>query len=238
MVSLNDARENHVLALLRRRQLQLMLPDLEARDITALTVLQPRGLCPDEAAFPVDAVASMLALNEAGESVEVATIGCEGMIGLPLFLGSNDVAVQIATQVPGRVLCIKASAFRRYCADPPLMRLLHLYTQVLVSQLAQVSVCNRLHRIEQRTARWLLQCHDRVRGKPITLTHDRLAGILGIRRASLSEAAAKLLARGLIHYHRGVISVLNRAKPGESILLLLRIDGCRIQSHDGTRTEA
>ena len=84
------------------------------------------------------------------------------------------------------------------------------YTQALLTQVAQCSACNVYHPVEARCARWLLQTHDRVRGDEFPLTQDFLALMLGVRRASVSETAGALQARGLIRYHRGVITIVNR----------------------------
>jgi CRP-like cAMP-binding protein len=90
------------------------------------------------------------------------------------------------------------------------MRALLLYTQALLTQVTQCSACNCYHSVDQRCARWLLQTHDRVKGDEFPLTHDFLGLMLGVRRSSVSETAQALQDRGLIRYHRGVITVLNR----------------------------
>ena len=143
--------------------------------------------------------------------MEVATIGNEGMVGLPLFLGGESAAVEVFIQVPGDGLQMQADAFRRHVGrEPSLARSLLLYTQALLTQIAQCSACNRHHAIVGRCARWLLQTHDRVKGDTFSLTHEFLGLMLGVRRATVTQTAQTLQTRGLIRYHRGTITVMNR----------------------------
>lgn len=210
MVSSDSARHNLVLAQLSPEDLKPLLPVLELQHVAARAMLQPRGQLATYAYFPLRGVASMVSLSELGETIEVATIGYEGMVGLSLFLGGEDAALEIFMQVPGDLLRMEAAAFREYASKPGFTRALHLYTQALITQIAQASACNRMHPVEQRCARWLLQSHDRAQIDEFELTHEFLAIMLGVRRASVTEVAGKLQDRGLIQYVRGVITVLNR----------------------------
>jgi CRP-like cAMP-binding protein len=209
--SLRAAQGNLILASLPKSSLQTILPDLRLQPLNVRQVLQPSGEKPTEVVFPLLGVASMVSLGDTGNSVEVATIGCEGMVGLPLFLGGAQSAVEVFVQVPGEGLHLSAAAFRRHLDREPLLtHSLLRYTQALLTQVAQSSACNVYHPVEARCARWLLQTHDRVKGDEFPLTQDFLALMLGVRRASVSETAAALQARDLIHYHRGVITIVNR----------------------------
>ena len=209
--SLRAAQGNLILASLPKSSLQTILPDLRLQPLNVRQVLQPPGEKPSEVVFPLLGVASMVSLGDTGNSVEVATIGCEGMVGLPLFLGGVQAAVEVFVQVPGEGFHLSAAAFRRHLdREPVLTQLLLRYTQALLTQVAQCSACNVYHPIEARCARWLLQTHDRVKGDEFPLTQDFLALMLGVRRASVSETAGALQARDLIRYHRGVITIVNR----------------------------
>lgn len=209
--SLRAAQGNSILASLPKSSLQKIVPDLRLRPLNVRQVLQPPGEKPTEVVFPILGVASMVSLGDTGNSVEVATIGCEGMVGLPLFLGGEQAAVEIFVQVPGQGFHLAAAAFRKHLDREPLLtRSLLRYTQALLTQVAQCSACNVHHPVEARCARWLLQTHDRVEGDEFPLTQDFLALMLGVRRASVSETAGALQARGLIHYHRGMITIVNR----------------------------
>jgi CRP-like cAMP-binding protein len=162
--------------------------------------------------FPEDAMVSVLSLMADGSAVEVATIGREGVVGLPVFLGSGSMAGQVVTQVAGMALRISAGAFREeavHCGT--LMLILSRYTQALVTLLGQSSGCNRVHLIHQRCARWLLMVQDRVGRDSFSLTHLFLSQMLGVRRASVTDALGDLQKEGLIAYSRGRISILDRA---------------------------
>ncbi len=212
VVTLRAAQGNRLLAALPRVALERILPDLELRSLEMRQVLQPRKKALTEVVFPVSGVASMISMGDADDSVEVATIGREGLVGLPLFLGGTSGAVEVFIQVPGEGLALPAAAFERHVdREPSLRRTLLLYTQALLTQVAQCSSCNRHHPVVQRCARWLLQTHDRVKGYEFPLTQDFLGLMLGVRRASVTETAAALQHRNLIRYRRGTITVLDRA---------------------------
>ena len=210
-VSLRDAKSNRLLASLPRAVLEKIIPDLDLRPLKMRQVLQARGEALDQVVFPIRGVASMISMGESGESVEVATIGYEGMVGLPLFLGGERAAVEIFIQVPGEGLHLSATAFHAHIErQPSLLRILLLYTQALLTQVAQCSACNCYHLVEARCARWLLQSQDRVKGDEFPLTQEFLGLMLGVRRASVTETANALQERGLIRYHRGMVTVRNR----------------------------
>jgi CRP-like cAMP-binding protein len=209
--SLRAARSNRILAALPRAALEQLLPDLDQKPMAMEQVLQPRGERLEEVVFPLLGVASMVSMGDSGDSVEVATIGCEGIVGLPLFLGGEKAAVEIFVQVPGEALHLSAEAFRYHLArETSLTHTLLLYTQALLTQVAQCSACNCHHPVEARCARWMLQTHDRVKGDVFPLTHDFLGLMLGVRRASVTLTAGALQKRKLITYHRGVVTILNR----------------------------
>jgi CRP-like cAMP-binding protein len=209
--SLRAARSNRLLAALPRKALERIIPDLDLKPLTMRQVLQPRGEPLEKVVFPLLGVASMVSMGDSGDSVEVATIGCEGMVGMPLFLGGQKAAVEVFMQVPGEGLHLSAAAFHDHVErEPALSKTLLLYTQALLTQVAQCSACNCHHPVEARCARWLLQTHDRVKGDTFPLTHDFLGLMLGVRRATVTETAKALQDRKLIRYGRGVITVLNR----------------------------
>jgi len=209
--SIRTAQSNRLLAALPQATLKRILPDLDLRILRMRQVMQPRRRIIREIIFPLTGVASMISLGRSKDSVEVATIGCEGMIGLPLLLGDKEAAVEVFMQVPGEGLHLQAAAFRRHLKlEPSLTRALLLYTQALLTQVAQCSACNCHHSIEARCARWLLQTHDRVIGDVFPLTQQFLGLMLGVRRSSVTITAGALQKRKLIRYSRGVITILNR----------------------------
>ena len=210
--SIRTARLNRILATLRREVCERIIPDLRMRTLAVRDVLQARDVALEHVVFPVLGVASMISTGDSGGSVEVATIGCEGMVGLPLLLGGESASAEVFVQVPGEGLFMAAAHFERHIeSERTLMRTLLLYTQALLTQVAQCSACNNYHEVAARCARWLLQTHDRVKGDKFPLTHEFLGLMLGVRRATVTTTAQALQKRGLIRYQRGVITVLNRS---------------------------
>lgn len=162
--------------------------------------------------FVEDGMVSLVSFMDDGATVETATVGYEGMIGVPVFLGGMETAGQAFVQIVGEAYRMPAQALRdEVRRDGTMARLLGRYVQCLFTLVAQGAACNRKHSVDQRCARWLLMTHDRVVGDDFALTQQFLSQMLGVRRATVSEAAADLQARGLIEYTRGKISVLDRA---------------------------
>jgi CRP-like cAMP-binding protein len=162
--------------------------------------------------FPLSAVISVLAKMHEGVAVEIATVGREGMVGLEVFLGGEQMPASANCQIAGRAARIGADAFREVVRDSaPLTALLLRYTQAMLTQVAQSVACNRVHLLEERCARWLLATHDRVSGNRFDLTQEFLAEMLGVRRPSASITASILQRAGFIRYSRGRIEVVDRA---------------------------
>jgi CRP-like cAMP-binding protein len=209
--TLRTAKSNRLLAALPRSSLERMVPFLHLRALPVRQVLQKRGAALDGVLFPIAGVASMITVSDSGSSVEVATIGSEGMVGLPLFLGGQSAAAEVFVQVAGQGLFLAAAQFHRHVeTEPSLTRMLLLYTQALMTQIAQCVACASTHKINARCARWILQTDDRVVGAEFLLTHEFLGLMLGVRRATVSEAAQDLQSRGFIRYRRGLVTVVNR----------------------------
>lgn len=146
-----------------------------------------------------------------GATVEVATVGNEGMVGLPVFLETDRIPIQGFVQVPGDAMRMRADVFReKVTPGSPLYKLLQRYTQALFNQVAQSAACNNLHSIEERFCRWLLMTRDRVDSDQFLLTQEFLSQMLGVRRASVSVVAAIIQKAGLIQYSRGKMTILDR----------------------------
>jgi CRP-like cAMP-binding protein len=161
--------------------------------------------------FPESGVISMVNTMTDGTTIEVGTIGSEGMAGLGIFLGVTTVVGHTFVQVPGTGWRLEADTLRKLLQGlDSLTSGLGRYTQALFTHVAQGAACNRAHPVERRCARWLLLTHDRVNGDEFALTQEFLAQMLGVRRAGVSEAASVLQRAGYIAYTRGVIQVLDR----------------------------
>lgn len=162
--------------------------------------------------FPLSGVYSLLSSTLEGALVELATVGNEGMVGLPVFLGAEQIPGMAMVQVPGSALRMRAADFRtQVTPDMALYNMLRYYTQALFNFISQSVVCNRMHSIEQRCCRWLLLTHDRVGSNEFSFTHEFLSQMLGVRRAGVSEVAAKLQNAGFISYRHGKMAILNRS---------------------------
>jgi CRP-like cAMP-binding protein len=161
--------------------------------------------------FPETAVLSVMAVLSDGSTVQVNPVGCEGMAGWVVYLGAVSLPFEVVTLIPGTVLRMPAEALvARVARDGALLDRLHLYTQVLLTVRAQSEACNRLHPVEARLARRLLETHDRVSGDAFPLTQESLALMLGVARPSVTVAALALQRAGLIEYRRGHVRVLDR----------------------------
>ena len=161
--------------------------------------------------FPVQGVISLVKVMADGTSIETATVGKEGCVGLPLFLGTDRTPFKAFCQIPGAAFRLKADRFREEVGQGRALHdLLLRYTLAILTQIAQSAACNRLHSMKQRCARWLLLCHDRMRTDEFLLTHEFLSEMLGVRRASVTVAAGHLQEEGLIRYNRGRVTVVDR----------------------------
>jgi CRP-like cAMP-binding protein len=150
---------------------------------------------------------------ESGASAEFAITGNEGMVGISLFMGGASMPSEAVVQSAGDGYRLEAGILKKELALNGKLQYWALrYMQVLMTQMAQTAVCNRHHHLEQQLCRWLLLSLDRLPGNELVMTQERIANNLGVRREGVNEAAGKLQAEGLIQYHRGHISVLDRSK--------------------------
>ena len=202
---------NHLLASLPQQEYERLLPNLEPVSLSLKQVLcEPNALI-EYAYFPNSGATSMLNLMQNGQTIEAATVGKEGMIGVPLLLGTTQIPLEVIVQIPGDGLRMKADVFKAEVYwGCPLHTLLLRYMQTLMNQISQTAACNSFHSIEARCCRWLLMTQDRVESDSFPLTHEFLAIMLGVRRASVSEVAATLQKSGLIDYHRGQMTIRDR----------------------------
>ncbi len=172
-----------------------------------------RGQTIDEVYFPLSCVLSTVAEGASGEVVEVATVGREGMSGISVYLGVSSASnLETFAQIRGEALSMRARDFQAHLErETRLVQIMGCYTQAMFTQISQASACNRMHPAQERCARWLLMTHDRVMQDQFELTHEFLAQMLGVRRATVSEIAGALQDAGIIRYARGTMTILDRA---------------------------
>ena len=162
--------------------------------------------------FPTTAIVALLYTMENGSTAEMGIVGRDGVVGIAVFMGGDTTPSRAVVQSAGGAYRLKLKRFREeFKRVGELHRLLLLYTQALLTQMAQTAVCNRLHSVEQRLCRCLLLSHDRVDADELAMTQELMAGMLGVRRGGVSVAAHRLQDAGLIHYRRGRITILDRS---------------------------
>jgi CRP-like cAMP-binding protein len=211
MVVPPEPRQNWLLSALGDAEWQRVAPHLQPLSLPLGKVLYDPGSQPSHVYFPTTAIVSLLYVLENGASAEIAVVGNEGLVGISLFMGGQSTSSQAVVQVSGEGFRLPARVLmQEFDRGGPVLHLLLRYTQALITQMAQTSVCNRHHALDQQLCRWLLLTLDRLRASQLVMTQELLSNILGVRRASISDAAGALQRDGLIRYERGRISVLDR----------------------------
>jgi CRP-like cAMP-binding protein len=189
-----------------------LLEDSEDVELPLRTVLYEANASITHVYFLLRGVASIIAPVGNGASVEVGTVGNEGLVGLPLLFGVDREPATAIIQVADGGIRVTAVAFQNALAESGALRRLFLrYAQSYVSQVSQASACNRAHSIEERCARWLLMTHDRMHEQDFRLSHEFLAVMLGVHRPTVSIVAAALQHAGLIRYRYSQVTVIDRA---------------------------
>lgn len=162
--------------------------------------------------FPESAVFSLVTDFRNGSSVESGTVGNEGFVGLPIFLGGESCPQRIISQIGGTACRVPSAAFQSSLSELPILSsILKRYLLAYIAQVSQTSACNSQHTVSERCARWILLTHDRVGSSTIPLTQEFLAYMLGVRRPSVTVAQAALQKKRLIRYSRGKLDVTDRA---------------------------
>jgi CRP-like cAMP-binding protein len=206
-----DPRANRLLCGLSDAELERIRPAFEPVHLPRPTELEGANEDIRFVYFPTNGVASIVAIDEGGESVDTAMIGKEGMTGLAVFLGTGQSPVRTIVQVPLTALRMESRALREELAHGGmLVTLLQRHTQVVMITMAQLILCNRIHRLDQRAARWLLQVDERVDEAPFRVTQEFLAQMIGVQRPALSVVMRQFKDAGLVRYARGQITIADR----------------------------
>jgi CRP-like cAMP-binding protein len=204
--------ENHLLAALPAADFARLEPHLKRVPMPLGDVLYESGERLAKVYFPTTSIISLHYVMRDGASAEIAGVGNEGILGVSLFMGGESTPSRALVQTAGEAYCIDAKLLmEEFNRGGALLRLLLRYSQALITHMAQTGACNRHHSVEQQLCRWLLLTLDRMPTADLVMTQELIAGMLGVRRESVTEAAGRLKDRGLISYRRGHISVLDRA---------------------------
>jgi CRP-like cAMP-binding protein len=202
---------NTILGALSEEEFGRMSPELVPVSLERGSVLEEPNAAIEDVYFPVAGVISMVALGLDGESVDTTMVGREGMTGLAVFLGTGQMPVRTIVQVPMAGYRLPAAALRANLErGGRLVNLLLRYTQVVMVSMAQLILCNRVHRLDQRAARWLLQVDERVDEARFEVTQEFLAQMIGTQRPSISLAVSQFRDDGLVSYSRGKIVITDR----------------------------
>jgi CRP-like cAMP-binding protein len=186
-------------------------PFMETIELPRGQILHRPGQPIQDVYFPLDAMISVTVTMRDGRTTEVGAIGNREMVGVNAFMGGRETTqTEYVVQIPGTAKQLPADPLlQEFNHCKPLRDVMLRYTQAFIAQLSQNVACNRMHTIEQRLARWLLECRDRLQSENLSLTHEFIAQMLGVRRAGVSEAAAKFQERGLIEYGRKTARILD-----------------------------
>ena len=206
--------QNRLLNSLPQEVQSRLIPKLEMMSLAQGSVLHEAAANLAYVYFPVDNIVSLLHVLENGTTAEVAAIGNEGMIGVSVFMGGHNTQNQAVVLTTGTLYRLPARQIKDEFNQPDatFRMLLLRYSQALITQMAQTVVCNCHHTIDQQLPRWLLMAADRLPGNDISMTHELIANMLGVRREGITTAAHKLKDIGAIEYRRGHITIVDRLK--------------------------
>ena len=218
MHTLYDPRQNHIVAALPAVDYGRLFEHLELVPMIFGQVLGESGGQMHHVYFPTTTIVSSFYVLEDGASAEFSVIGNEGVVGVSLFMGGEATPSRYVVHGAGYAYRIKRKVILdEFNRAGPMQSLLLRHTQSLLTQIAQTAVCNRYHSIDQQLCRCLLMRLDRSTSSELVLTQELIAGVLGVRREGITEAAGKLQKAGLIEYRRGHITVLDRAGMEERV---------------------
>ncbi len=217
-ITATDYKENSILGALTAAEIESLVPHLEL-----VTLLHSEVVFEDNdklryAYFPVSSTVSLLCCLEDGSCVEVAMVGKEGILGISVVMGNDKTLTQAITKIEGQAYRISIRALQNAMVRSEgrrtgtLKKLLLRYAQTLFVQISQATACNRRHALEQQLCTWLLSCFDRCDSSNLSITHELIAYILGVRRESITVIAKKLQQDGMIEYSRGQIELKDRGK--------------------------
>jgi CRP-like cAMP-binding protein len=208
--SLRRSYRNSLLASLPALAIKRLAPHLVPLTFKRNQILHDPGQTIETVYFLEDGICSIVVAMEDGSTVEVGIIGRDGFVGLPAVLGTGHTPNRSFIQLPGSGFSVAAKTLREQLSETSgeLRLCLQRGIQGLLVQTAQTAACNRVHELEERLARWLLMCRDRVQADRLPITHEFLAMMLGTRRSTVTVAAGILHRAGLIEYSRGHVLIL------------------------------
>jgi len=226
---------NRLLTALTPTEVTELSDELQPANLAKRQILYEVGEAFDFIYFIEEGFVSVPTTMENGTGSEVGMIGAEGLIGASALLGGRVSAQQVIMQLPGTALRISAAACK-FDQNHGVRAVVLRFIEDLLNLSSQTAGCNRLHSVEQRSARWLLMASDRLGADVLPLTQEAIAAMLGVRRSGVSEAARELQRSGLIRYRRGEITIIDRGGLEKTTCECYRLDRQRRDlAHDGAR---
>ncbi|HEU4510233.1 MAG TPA: Crp/Fnr family transcriptional regulator [Pyrinomonadaceae bacterium] len=207
------AIENRILASLPHRDFERLLSHLTPVNLERGEVVYITGDTIRDCYFLNSGLLSLLSSTETGSTVEVAMVGNEGMVGLPIILKNRIFPYEVTVQIEAEALRIRAEDLQaEFDRGGALQDLMLRYLNVLITEISQSSLCHRFHTLEEALSRWLLMAQDRLNTNNLNLTQEIISHALGVPRTGVTMAAGSLQRAGLIRYSRGKIVILDRAQ--------------------------
>ncbi len=211
MIPDQQSIKNRLLAGLAAGDFAVLAPHLTLVDLARGEMLVFPGQAIQHAWFLEDGIASLITSSHGGHEVEAGIIGAEGMVDVATVLGAAESPLRCAVQIPGTAFRMPAHALAAACLESPTLRsMLNGFAFSMVTQIAQTALSNASFSIEQRLARWLLMCSDRLDGAGIAITHEFLAIMLNVRRAGVTLAIQSLQSAGFVASRRALITIIDR----------------------------
>jgi CRP-like cAMP-binding protein len=213
LCSVADPRDNRILEALPKNVGNRLFPCLRFVLLRRRDIIHEYGQPLRQIFFPIGSIVSLQCMSTSGSTVQVAMVGAEGLVGVAALLGGATNTVRARVWKSGPACVLPAQRLGKEFDESCELRMLLLrYVQSLFSEMAQTAFCNRHHSIHQQFSRWLLLSLDRLAGSQLRATQEMIADMLGVRVASISAVACKLQDLGVINYHRGRITVLDRQR--------------------------
>lgn len=202
---------NRILDSLPHEQFARLVPYLERVELTKGEIVYLTGDNIQYAYFPENGLLSLVSTTGTGSTIEVAMVGSEGGVGLPVILGNRTIPYEVTVQFRTIALRIRAKALQEeFDKGQTLHEFVLRYLDVLFTQISQSLICNRFHNLGETFTRWLLTVQDRVNSNSLDLTHEIISNALGVPRTAVTKAAGDMQREGLIRYSRGKIFILDR----------------------------
>ena len=206
------AHKNYLLDRLSKETYNQLAPNLKTASLPQGMILHYSGEIIQDLYFPIDCLFSITITMQDGTTAETGVVGNRDVLGINALMGDRETTqTEYGVQIAGRAIKINASILRQEFENNKELRdVLLRYTQLLIAQISQTAACNRLHFLEQRLARWLLEAQNCIDSDNLRLTQEFIAQMLGVRRAGVTQAAQQLQESGLIRYSRGQIQILDQ----------------------------